>query len=277
MTEDEILSELETEFKDKIPDLSSLENQENLNALQQVLLNFILPFQKEELFIYMSSREDNKCIAQHIAEIPQGIGFFEDWFNQGLLNFATNILNTLQSTIDKDKVYLSLAHLLDSKDLDLFFKKSKFKKDEEQQLSKILSGFLTEPELDLLLQALSCIYVGLNNSAKSLLKLWIQTLWLDGADIQKTIDKAKAIATIKEHSSKVGKQGARTRWLAKEKTQKFAIKLMLAGTYKNSNQAADAIAEEVICYGKEAGFSFSGDFQARKTIYNWLRAHINKK
>jgi hypothetical protein len=276
MTEDEILSELETEFKDKIPDLSILENQENLDALQQVLLNFILPFQKEELFIYMSSREDNKCIAQHIAEIPQGIGYFEDWFNQGLLNFATNILNTLQSTIAKDKVYLSFAHLLDSKDLDLFFKKSKFKKDEEQQLSNMLSDFLAEPELDLFLQALSCIYVGLNNSAKSLLKLWIQALWLDGADIQKTIDKAKAIATIKEHSSKAGKAGAQKRWSPKELTKKYAIDSMLKGTYKNPSRAADAISESVILYGRTAGFNFSSTFQAQKTIYDWLRTYKNQ-
>jgi hypothetical protein len=242
-----------------------------------VLLDFILPFQREELFIYMNSREDNKCIAQHIAEVPQGISYFEDWFNMGLLNFATNILNTLQSTIAKDQIYLSFAHLLDSKNLKAFFENSKFNEAEEKQLSKLLSPPLSNAELDLFLQALSCIYVGLNNSAKSLLKQWIQALWFDGDDIQKTLDKAKAVVTIKEHSSKAGKQGARTRWSAKEKTQKFAIKLMLRSTYKNSNQAADAIAEEVILYGKGVGYRFSGDFQARKTIYNWLRAYINKK
>ena len=138
----------------------------------------------------------------------------------GLLNFATNILNTLQSTIVKDKVYLSFAHLLDSKNLEVFFDSSKFSEAEEKQLSSMLSPSLVNPELDLLLQALSCIYVGLDNSAKSLLKLWIQALWFDGEDVQKIIDKAKAISAIKEHSSKAGKLGAKTRWSAKEKTKK---------------------------------------------------------
>ena len=277
MTEEEILSEIEVEFKDQFPDLSISDNQENFNAFQQVLLNFILPFQREELFIYMNSRKENKCIAQHIAEVPQGIGYFEDWFNQGLLNFATNILNTLQSTIAKDQIYLSFAHLLDSKNLELFFKHSKFNKDEEKQLSSMLSPSLTNPELDLFLQALSCIYVGLDNSAKSLLKLWIQALWFDGDDIQKILDKAKAILVIKEHSSKAGKQGAKIRWNAREKTEHFSIECMLSGTYKNSSQAADKIAEDVILYGSSIGFNFTSNFQAQRTIYNWLLKYVKKE
>lgn len=278
MTEEEILNEIEVEFKGKLPDLSIPENKEKFEALQQVVLNFILTFQKEELFIYMGSRDENKCIAQHIAEIPQGINYFEDWFNKGLLNFATNILTTLQSTIDKDKIYLSFAHLLDSKDLDLFFKNSKFDKNEEQVLSSMLSSFLADPELDRLLQALSCIYVGLNSSAKSLLKLWIQGLWFDGDDIQKVLDKAKAISAIKEHSSKAGKKGAVPRWEAKGKTEKHAIDLMLKGKYKNASQATDKIKDDVIIYGKSVGWVFASEsIQAPKTIYNWLRKYIKKE
>ena len=237
MTEEEILSEIEIEFKDQFPELLISENQEQFDAFQQVLLDFILPFHKEDLFIYMNSREDNKCIAQHIAEVPQGISYFEDWFNQGLLNFASNILQALQSTIAKDQIYLSFAHLLDNKNLEDFFNNSKFSEVEEKQLSRMLSPSLANSELNLFLQALSCIYVGLDNSAKSLLKQWIQELWFDGDDIQKIIDKAKGIAIIKEHSSKAGKKGAIPRWEAKVKTERYAIKLMHQGKYKNASQA----------------------------------------
>lgn len=277
MTEDEIISELEIELKDKFPDLVVTDNKGTFDVMQKVLLDFILPFQNEEMFVYMKSREKGKSLALHIADIPTGVNSFEDWFNSGLLTFASNILNSLQSTLAKDKVYLTFAHLLDSKDLKEFFKRSDFNEVDEEKLSGMLAPFLSDSELDLFLQALSCIYVGLESSAKSLLKLWIQGLWFDGGDIQKTIEQAKIIEGIKKHSSKAGKLGVKTRWADKENTQKFAIELMLSGTFKNPNQAADAIAEEVILYGKEIGYRFSGDFQARKTIYNWLRAHINKK
>ena len=73
MTEEEILSDIEVEFKDQFPDLSIPDNQEQFDSFQQVLLDFILPFQSEELFIYMNTREENKCIAQHISEVHRGL------------------------------------------------------------------------------------------------------------------------------------------------------------------------------------------------------------
>lgn len=277
MTEDEILSELEIELKDKFPDLVTTDNKGTFDVMQKVLLDFIIPFQNEEMFVYMKSREKGKSLALHIADIPTGVDSFEDWFNSGLLTFASNILNSLQSTLAKDKVYLTFAHLLDSKDLKEFFERSDFNEVDEEKLSGMLAPFLSDSELDLFLQALSCIYVGLDNSAKSLLKLWIQALWFDGDDIQKTLDNAKAILAIREHSSKAGKQGAKTRWGGREKTQCFAIDLMLSCTFKNPNQAASEISEEVIAYGKSVGFNFSNNFQAQKTIYEWLRKHVKNE
>ena len=277
MTEEEMLSKIEIELKEQLPDLFISENEEQFSAFQQIILNFILPFQREEIFIYMNSRDDSKCIAQHIADVPQGVTYFEEWFTNGLLGFATNILTALQSTIAKDKVYLSFAHLLDSKDIQTFFENSNFSETEEKQLSVMLSSYLTKPELNLFLQALSCLYVGLENSAKSLLKLWIQGLWFDGDDIQKVLDKAKAISVIKEHSSKAGKKGAIPRWEAKVKTEKYAIELMLKGNYKNASHATAEISVDTIKYGKTIGWTFSNDIhQAPKTIYNWLRKYIKQ-
>lgn len=278
MTEEEILSEIKMEFKEKFPDLPISEHQEQFNTFQQILLGFILPFHRDEIFIYMANREDSKCIAQHISEIPQGISYFEEWFSKGLLSFATNILNSLQTTIDKDKIYPSFAQLLDDKDLQTFFENSEFSKEDEKNLSNMLLPLISDSELEILTQALSCIYVGLENSAVSLLKLWAQNLWFDGDDIQKTLDKAKAISVIKEHNSKAGKKGAIPRWEAKRKTETYAIELMLKGSYKNASQAADKIKDDVIKYGKSVGWVFTSEsIQAPKTIYNWLRKYIKKE
>lgn len=276
MTEDEILREFEVELKNKFPELVANDNQNTFDVMQKVLLDFVLPLQKEKLFVYMKGRGNNTSVAQHIADLPQGVHYFENWLKSGLLTFASNILSSLQSTLGKDKVYLTFAHLLDNKNIELFFECSNFTKEDEEKLLGIFTPFLSDPELNLFLQALSCISVGLENSAKSLLKLWIQKLWCDGKDIQSIIEQAKILEAIKEHASKAGKLGAEARWSAKESTQEFAIDLMLKGAFKNPNQAADAIAEEVIIYGTSVGFSFSNNFQAQKTIYNWLRTYKNR-
>jgi len=275
MTEQEVLNDIETEFKEQFPDLDITKNQTEFNVFKQIIIDFTLPFQKEELFIYMNGREDSKCIAQHIADIPQGIRFFEEWFNKGLLQFATEILNTLQLTIPVDKVYLTFAHLLDSKDLETFFEKSQFNELEEKQLSGLLSLFIDNSELDLFLQALSCIYLGLNNSAKSLLKLWIQSIWFDGDDIQQVLDKAKTIKAIRKNASKAGISGASTRWAHRDETKNYAIELMLKGNYKNASRAASAIKEQVIVHGEKVGFIFAED-RAFTTISKLLRDYIKK-
>tara|TARA_R110001583_G_scaffold136312_4_gene288186 strand:+ start:298 stop:471 length:174 start_codon:yes stop_codon:yes gene_type:complete len=56
MTEEEMLSEIAIELKEQFPDLLISENQEQFSAFQQVILNFILPFQREEIFIYMNKQ-----------------------------------------------------------------------------------------------------------------------------------------------------------------------------------------------------------------------------
>ena len=274
MTEDEILAELKIELQNTIPAKEAIENQEIINALEKVLLDFILPFQKEEIIVYMQSREEGKSHAQHISEVPNGVRHFEEWFNNGLVTFASNILNSLKLILAKDKIYLTFAQLLDSKNLETFFESSKFKEEDKSKFSAMFAPLFSNSELDIFLQALSCMSVGLDNSAKSLLKVWIQALWFDGGDMQKIIDEAKVIEGIKLHSSKAGKLGAKERRRASNETKKFAIELMLNGTFKNPTQATSAISNKVIDYGRTVGFNFSCDFQAPKTIYNWLRTHL---
>ena len=85
-----------------------------------------MPFQEQPMFSYMANRDESKDIALHIADIPQGIKCFENWFNNEIFSFATKILKSLQSTIPSDKVYLTFAQFLDNKNFDLFIKESKF-------------------------------------------------------------------------------------------------------------------------------------------------------
>ena len=276
MTENDVIKEIKEEFKEHFPNLPIAENKEQYDNFKNILLAFILPFQKDEMFIYLNNRDESIGIPLHIANIPQGIEYFENWFQYGLFSFATGILDALKQTLPKEKVYLSFAQFLDNKDFNTFVKKSKFSKEDEEKVGNLFLPMLTDPEFEQLMQAMSCIYVGLNNSAKSLLRLWIQSLWFDGADIQKVIDEAKAIVTIKKQSSMAGKKGSSKRWGNRDKTLKFALQLAREGNYKNNNQAAAAITERVFDFGRAVGFNFSSQFQANSTIYKWLNTSKNE-
>jgi len=238
---------------------------------------FLLPIRNEEIFVYMNNRDSSQCIATHIANMPQGIAHFENWFQSGLLKFVSGILNDLKKTIPADKVFLTFAQFLDNKDFDLFIRKSKFNEQEEKNIKNSFSLLLLSSEFDLVMQGMACLYLDLNNAAKSLLKLWIQSLWFDGDEIQNILDEAKAILTIRNNAAKAGSIGASTRWAPRNKTQSYAIDLMLEGNYKNASRAASSIKQQVIVYGESVGFRFSDDDRAYTTIYKWLRTHINKQ
>jgi hypothetical protein len=285
MTEEEILNKIETEFKEQFPDLPISEYQEQFSAYQKVILDFILPFQREEIFIYMNKRESSKCIAKHIAELPQGVSYFEGWLNNGLLNFAINILNTLQSTIAQDQIYLSFAHLLDSKNLQVFFENSKFSEEEENQLSNMLKPFIAESEFDLLLQALSCMYVGLDNSVKSLLQLWVQRLWFDGEDIKKVIEIAKEIEIENKKAAKDSQISNNKKHSKNRIIQSYAINKYLAlpkSSYSTIKEAAELIIDDVINYSltspdvlnAEGNFIFysekEGKDRPKENIRRWI-------
>lgn len=270
MTKDELIKEIETEFKELFPDLSTSEHKKQYENFEKIILAFILPFQKEEMFTYMTNRDESISIALHIANIPQGIEYFENWFQDGLFLFVAEIFDTLKQTLPEDKVYLSFAQFLDNKDFNTLVNKSKFSKEDEQKIGILFLPMLKNPEFEPLMQAMACMYVDLNNSANSLLKQWIQTLWFDGNDIQKVIDEAKAIVAVKDNATKAGKKGASTRWAAKNTTKKYAIELFKNGRFNNPSQAANDIALKVIEFGKNVGFTFTSNFQAQRTIYNWL-------
>ena len=82
--------------------------------------------------------------------------------------------------------------------------------------------------------------------------------------------KQKSIVAIRNYQSDAGKSGARVRWTARDKTLRYAVGLFNEGDFKNKNQAAAAITENVFNYGKSIGFHFSNIYQAKDTIYEWL-------
>jgi len=270
MIEDELKKEIELEFKEQFPELDVVKNHQQYKIFETQLLAFLNTFRQNEMFVYMESRDTSQPIAQHIADIPQGIPYFESWFNSGLLEFAQDTLNNLKQTLPEDKVYLTFSLFLDDQDIGKFIKKSKISSVDEETIKQIFSPFLNKKIPEIFMQAMSCMYVGLDNSAKTLLKYWIQSLWFDGDNIQKNIDDAKRIVTIREENSKKGKSGSKVRWTPNSLTKDYAIKLMHQGTYKNPSQAADAISLKVINYGKTVGRNFTSDFQSQRTIYNWL-------
>jgi len=267
---------LKNEIKNKFNESFSKdlidENQQQIEQQVEQVASFLITFSENEYFSYFAARDPNESIELHISNLPSGIPQFENWFNTGLLDFAKNIFSFLTETMSSN---IHFARLLDNRDYEKFIIDSKTKDTDIEQWKSILEPIFQMSDTPYFIQAAACINLSLDNAALSLLQKWIQSLWFEDRSIQKVFDDAKAIVAIRNNASNAGKIGAEKRHSLGDKVKDQAIKLYLKGNFKNPNQAASRIFLVVIEYGKSINFSFSSDFQAQKTISDWLRTYKN--
>jgi hypothetical protein len=126
--------------------------------------------------------------------------------------------------------------------------------------------------VDYFRHSLSCFLAGLHNAGRKYLTLSILEALNNVALLKEAIGEADASEVKSKTASNAAKKGNTKRWETKEKTRLYAIELYRNKNYRNANQAAEDITEEVFKYGKEIGFHFTGIFQANKTIHKWLLA-----
>jgi len=250
------------------------ENQQQIELQIEKVVTFLISFSENKYFAYLASRKTNVSIEQHISNLPDGISQFENWFNSGLLDFAKDIFSSLTETMNSN---IHFARLLDNRNYDEFIINSKTKDTDIEQWKSLLEPLFQLFDTPYLVQASACINLSLDNAALSLLHLWLQSLWFDDKSIQRVFDDAKAIVAIRNEHASAGKKGALKRWSPRDATRFYAIKLFEDGCFKNPNQAADKIIDDVIKYGISVNYIFSSNFQAQRTTYNWLLAYNKKK
>lgn len=273
LDEEQLRINLRKDFTETFPTLATPENELQLNQNVENMVSFILPFSRNKYFIHMRNRPNDVSLAQHIANIPEGISKFNDWFSNELFDFAKSLFSISNQLIKPD---IHLARLMDNRDYDAFIINSKTPETHIERWQSILEPIFQISDKPYFAQAHACMNLGLDNAAISLLHKWIQSAWFEEQSIDKVLDEAKAIVAIRDHNSKAGKKGALTRWDAKGQTEKYAITLWLNGNFKNANQAIDSITDDVIEHGKSIGHTFTTNFQASKTIYKWLRNYIKQ-
>lgn len=295
MTEEELLlSEIEADLKERVPEGMLFENEEVSSQLQQVLLKFLIQFRRNERYTYMDSKEKDKDVALHLAGIPKGVLLFEEWFSNSLFNLANNILAVLTLDLPSNTSYLFFSQVLDDKNIESFFDKSEFTENEEDKLRTLLVPITISPELDVLRQALSAMYVGLHNAANSLLKYWAQSSLFDGVDIQKIIDKAKKIEIENKKGTKDSLTSNNIKHNKSRLIEDYTIrkfKTLPKGSFITIADAINLIIDDVINFSltspdvaKATGnFEFYNDIKykgrekerPRANIRRWISKYIN--
>lgn len=240
--------EIELEFKTRFPNLPLEQNQELFKKLFGLLADFITPPEGDEIYLHMIDREVSKDISLHIADVPQGPFNFEEWFNNSVLSFSTNVSNVVKSTISEDKL---AGKLFDDKDIKSFSLKKYLSDKEKKELTSTINPFFKKPENDLLLQSHSAMCFGANNTSQSLLKLWAKTLKIEGEDIQEIIDKAKKIYIERTKATKDSLNSNNKKHSNNRLIRSYAIKRfteLKSNSYKTNKEAAELIIDDVIEY-----------------------------
>jgi hypothetical protein len=191
--EEKLKRELQIELEQKFPSAQANMDNNIFLEMQQKMVSFVTSIQQDELNSYLVNRDENKCVFKHFAEYPLGVAFIEKWIHTQSFEFSKNIFSIFKSSMTDDSSYSLLAKLFDSKDLDSFILQSNLSESDEKKLIEIFTPAINNPEFDLLLQAMSSTLSGANNATQSLLKLWSQSLNIDGHDIQEIIARAKEI------------------------------------------------------------------------------------
>lgn len=274
LTEERLIAEIKNELNQNFPQNIVEENKEQIDKQIQKVVSFIIKLSENKYFAYMRSRQDNISIEKHISVMPCGISKFEEWLNDGLLDFAKEIFSSLNIEMSSN---MDFARLVDNRDYDAFIINSKTKDTDIEQWKLLLEPIFQMSETPYLTQAFACINLSLDNAALSLLQQWIQSLWFKDKSLKNVFDDARKIEAIRNEHAKAGKKGAAARRSVSNEVKAYAIKLFQEGSFKNPNQAADFVANDVIKYGKSIGFEFTTSFQATKTIYKWLTKSNKQK
>jgi hypothetical protein len=282
--EEKLKRELQIELEQKFPNVQVNMDNKNFLEMQQKMVSFVTSIQQDELNSYLVNRDENKCVFKHFAEYPLGVAFIEKWIHSKSFEFSKNILSIFKSSMADDSSYSLLAELFDSKDLDKYILQSNPSESDEKKLIEMFTPVINNPESDLLLQAMSSTLSGANNATQSLLKLWSQSLNIDGHDIQEIIARAKEIEIKREKSKEDSQRNNDIKHAQIRKIKEFAIKLYLERSYPSVKNCSENIAEEVMEYalkpeikklpGKNKTFKIS---TLPRTIERWIGEYKKKQ
>ena len=125
-------------------------------------------------------------------------------------------------------------------------------------------------------RAILCIHKGQTQTAKSCIQLSINLIIrkIQPSYLRNAILKHEG---QKEHLKLAGSKGRNIRWAAKDKVEAYALKRSKEKPYKNDSIAARQLTRDIMEFGRENGYQFTDEFQAKDLIYRWFnKASKNK-
>jgi hypothetical protein len=78
--EEKLKIELQIELEHMFPNVQN-DMDNNFLEMQQEMVNFVIFVQKGELYSYLESRDESKCVFKHFSEFPLGVAFIEKWIH----------------------------------------------------------------------------------------------------------------------------------------------------------------------------------------------------
>ncbi len=258
-------------IQELFPDLECKNKQETIDLFSSVLDDVFEGFYDSPYIKHVLSKPENVCQTVHLAKVPDGVDNFEAWLKACLEKMSYQFSAELQKTLPPNIGHIYFAQLLDSQDFDTYFEKVNMPNKMKSAFKSGLLEMFNDKALKYFIQAMSCSCIGLTHAANSLNYLWVQYALFEDEDVHKVINDAKKLEAVSKKASDAGKKGRDKRYAKRDLIKAEALKRKSYKKYKNDNQAAKALYQEIFEYAELIGDPFSELTQAKETIYNWFR------
>ncbi len=258
-------------IQELFPDLECNNKQETIDLFGSVLDDVFEGFYDSPYIQHVKSRPENTCQTVHLAKIPDGVDNFEVWLKVYLEKMSCQFTVELEKALPPNIALIYFAQLLDSQDFDAYFEKVNMPNKTKLLFKSGLLEMFNDKALKYFIQAMSCSCIGLTNAANSLNYLWVQYALFEDEDIHKVINDAKKLEAVTKKASDAGKKGRDKRYAKRDLIKAEALKRKSQKKYKNDNQAAKVLYQEIFEYAELIGDPFSELTQAKETIYKWFR------
>jgi len=258
-------------IQELFPDLECKNKQETIDLFGSVLDDVFEGFYDSPYIQHVTSKPEKACQTVHLAKIPDGVDNFESWLKAYLEKISCQFTVGLEKALPPNIGLIYFAQLLDSHDFDAYFEKVNMPNKMKSSFKSGLLEMFNDKALKYFIQAMSCSCIGLTNAANSLNYLWVQYALFEDEDIHKVINDAKKLEAVTKKASDAGKKGRDKRYAKRDLIKAEALKRKSQKKYKNDNQAAKVLYQEIFEYAELIGDPFSELTQAKETIYKWFR------
>lgn len=252
MDSKKLTEEYKEECSKLLPNIDKETIKPTFATFYEILELFFEEISKSKQIKYIEDRPDSINNAEYLSNIPEGVKAFEKWTKTGLSELSSTILLKLNELWPSNISYIYLAKYLDDQDFNFFVKHVNIPKEQHKEIKEAYESFFEAPELRNVLLAIGAGFIGLNNTAQSLLNYSIQQMMFDDQDFYEVLNKAKEIEIVRNKSKQDSKKSNDVRHAKNRKMKEYVISLYLKSSNPSVKNFSEQIAEQVMDYAKNS-------------------------